>query len=87
MSQAYHKNDKKVYDKKIVSPYQRLKASSDLSAEAKTDLDKRFAMYDPVKLQGEVHKAVDNLVSHNMAINLEWEKSSPLPPFKPSDYG
>ena len=62
---------KKVYDKNIISPYQRLLASPDLSAEAKMELIRRFALYDPVKLQGEVHKAVDALVSHNRDINLE----------------
>jgi hypothetical protein len=66
---------KKVYDKNIISPYQRLLASPDLSAEAKTELSRRFALYDPVKLQGEVHKAVDALVSHNRAINLEGGKA------------
>jgi hypothetical protein len=63
------------YDKEIISPYQRLMASSDLSADVKTELDRRFAMYDPVKLQVEVHKAVDALVSHNRAINLEGRKA------------
>jgi hypothetical protein len=66
---------KKVYDKKVISPYQRLMASPDISAETKTELTKRFALYDPVKLQGEVHKAVDALVSHNRAINLEGGKT------------
>jgi len=66
---------KKVYDKNIISPYQRLMASPDLSAEAKTELARRFALYDPVKLQGEVHKAVDALVSHNKAVNLEGGKA------------
>ena len=50
-------------------------ASSDLSADAKADLDRRFALYDPVKLQGEVHKAVDDLVSMNRAVNLEGGKA------------
>ena len=49
-------------------------AFSDLPADVKAELDRRFAMYDPVKLQGKVHKAVDALVSHNMAINLEGGK-------------
>jgi hypothetical protein len=62
---------KKVYDKKILSPYQRLMVSSDLSEEVKAELDRRYALYDPVKLQAEVHKAVDALVSQNRAINLE----------------
>jgi len=66
---------KKVYDKKILSPYQRLMASDDISADVKTELTRRFDMYDPVKLQGEVHKAVDALVSMNRATNLEGGKA------------
>jgi len=62
---------KKVYDKNVISPYQRLLASSDLSDEAKAELTRRFARYDPVELQLEVHKAVDVLVSLNRAVNLE----------------
>ena len=58
---------KKVYDKKVISPYQRLMASPDLCLEAKTELSRRFALYDPVKLQKEVHRAVDALVSLNRA--------------------
>jgi hypothetical protein len=61
--------------KKILSPYQRLMASDVLSAEAKAELDRRYAMYDPVKLQGEVHKAVDALVSMNRAAYLEEGKA------------
>ena len=49
-------------------------ASPDLSLETKKELDKRYAFYDPVKLQREVHKAVDALVSMNRAINLEGGK-------------
>ncbi len=66
---------KKVYDKKIISPYRRLLASDDLSLEAKAELTRRFALYDPVKLQREVHNAVDALVSLNKAVNLEGGKS------------
>jgi len=66
---------KKVYDKKVISPYQRLLASPDLSVEAKAELARRFASYDPVKLQREVHNAVDALVSLNKAINPEGGKS------------
>jgi len=66
---------KKVYDKKILSPYQRLMASDDISADVKTELTRRFDMYNPVKLQGEVHKTVDALVSMNRATNLEGEKA------------
>jgi hypothetical protein len=66
---------KKVYDKKVISPYQRLLASDDLSPEVKAELTRRFTLYDPVKLQREVHNAVDALVSLNKAVNLEGGKS------------
>jgi len=46
-------------------------AYSDLSEETRAELGKRYAMYDPVKLQGKVHKAVDALVSMNKATNLK----------------
>jgi hypothetical protein len=62
---------KKVYDKNVISPYQRLMASVDLSDVVKKDLTRRFELYDPVKLQGEVHRAVDALVSMNRAMHLE----------------
>jgi len=39
------------------------------------ELARRFALYDPVKLQREVHKAVDALASQNKAINLEGAKA------------
>jgi hypothetical protein len=73
-NKSWYKN-KKVYDKKVISPYQRLLASPDLSVEAKAELTRRFALYDPVKLQGEVHNVVDVLVSLNRAINLEGRKA------------
>jgi hypothetical protein len=78
---------KKVYDKKVISPYQRLLASPDLCDEAKAELTGRFALYDPVKLQREVHDAVDALVSLNRAVNPEGGKPSPFPPFMPFGYG
>ncbi len=49
--------------------------SDDISADVKTDLTRRFDMYDPVKLQGEVHRAVDASVSMNRATNLERGKA------------
>jgi hypothetical protein len=55
----------KVYDKNIISPYQRLLASPDLSDEAKAELTRRFLQYDPVTLQQEVHDAVASLMSLN----------------------
>jgi hypothetical protein len=78
---------KKLYDKKVVSPYQRLLASPDLCSEAKAELTRRFALYDPVILQREVHNTVDDLVSLNRAVNLEGGKPSPFPPFMPFGYG
>jgi transposase InsO family protein len=62
---------KKVYDKNVLSPYQRLLASPDIDEQAKLELARRFALYDPVRLQREVHVAVDALLSLNRAINLE----------------
>jgi hypothetical protein len=66
---------KKVYDKNVISPYQRLLASPDLADEDKAELARRFERYDPVKLQQEVHHAVDALVSLNRTINLEGGKA------------
>jgi hypothetical protein len=66
---------KKVYDKKVLSPYQRLLSSSDLSDETKAELTKRFKQYDPVVLQNEVHEAVEALMSLNRAIKLEGVKA------------
>jgi hypothetical protein len=66
---------KKVYDKNIVSPYQRLLASPDLSDEVKAELTRRLGLYNPVKLQQEVHKAVDALVTLNRSRNLEGVES------------
>ena len=62
---------KKVYDTIVQSPYQRLMASPDLSDAAKAELSRRFALYDPVNLQREVHRAVDALVSLNRTVNLD----------------
>jgi hypothetical protein len=65
---------KKAYDKNVISPYQRLLASPDLPDEVKAELARRFALYDPVKLQQEARHAVDALVSLNRTINLEGGK-------------
>jgi hypothetical protein len=78
---------KKVYDKNVITPYQRLMASPDLCDEVKAELTERMKQYDPVKLQLEVHKAVDALLSLNRAVNLEGGKPSLFPPFMPFDYG
>jgi hypothetical protein len=66
---------KKVYDKKILSPYQRLLASPDLADEHKQELAIRYEMLNPVRLQQEIHEAVDALMSLNRAKNLEGVKS------------
>ena len=62
---------KKVYDKNVLSPYQRLVASEDLPDEFKEELVKRYKRYNPVVLQQEVHKAVDVLMSLNRIRELE----------------
>jgi hypothetical protein len=62
---------KKVYDKNVLSPYQRLLASPNLSDEAKGELTRRYGLYNPVELQREVHHAVDALMSLNKAEELE----------------
>jgi hypothetical protein len=69
---------KKAYDKNVISPYQRLLASPDISDEVKAELVRRFALYNPVMLQQEVHNAVDVLVSLNRTINLEGGKAPAL---------
>jgi hypothetical protein len=56
---------KKVYDKKIHSPYQRLLASPDLDDDVKLELTRRFEQFNPVKLQKEVHDAVAALMMLN----------------------
>ena len=66
---------KKVYDKNVLSPYQRLLASPDLDDKFKTELTKRYKRYNPVKLQQEVHNAVDALMALNRTRELEGVKS------------
>jgi hypothetical protein len=66
---------KKEYDKKVISPYQRLLASTDIAGEAKAELTRRFKQYNPVVLQQEARNAVDALVSLNRAVNLEGGKA------------
>jgi transposase InsO family protein len=66
---------KKVYDANIVSPYQRLLASPCLSDECKQGLAKRYKLLNPVKLQQEVHEAVDALVSLTRTRKLEGAES------------
>jgi hypothetical protein len=62
---------KKVYDKNVLSPYQRLLSSPNLSDGAKGELTRRYGLYNPVELQREVHHAVDALMSLNKAEELE----------------
>ena len=62
---------KKVYDKNVLSPYQRLLTSPDLSDEVKTELTRHYKQYNPVRFQQEVHKAVDALMGLNGTRELE----------------
>jgi hypothetical protein len=62
---------KKVYDKDVISPCQRLLASPYLSDEGKMELTIRLVKYNPVKLQQKVHDAVDALMEFNKTMNLE----------------
>jgi hypothetical protein len=66
---------KKTYDKKVISPYQRLLASPDLADGVKAELARCFERYAPVKLQREVRRAVDALLSLNRTVNLEGVKA------------
>jgi len=66
---------KKVYDKNIISPYQRLLQSPDLPDECKTELTRRYEKYNPIKLQQEVHDAVAILMEINSTKNSEGVKS------------
>ena len=64
-----------MYDKNILSPYQRLLASPDLNAKVKWELAGRYRSYNPVELQREVHKALDALISLNRGKELEAPRS------------
>ena len=66
---------KKVYDKKALTPYQRLLASPELSEEVKGELIRRHGLYNPVTLQQEVHDAVDALMSMKKTRELEGVES------------
>ena len=77
----------KVYDKKIISPYQRLLASDDISDEAKAELTRRFELYNPVKLQQEVHNSVAALMSLNRTRELEREVPRYFRPSSHLTYG
>ena len=66
---------KKVYDTKVLSPYQRLLACSDLSDEVKKELTRRYRLYNPVVLQQKVHDAVGALMSLKKTQELDGLKS------------
>ena len=66
---------KKVYDKNVISPYQRLLASGDVSDAVKLEMSRRLKGFNPVVLQREVHRAVDVLVSLNRSKDLEGVES------------
>ena len=66
---------KKVYDKNVLSPYQRLMASRDISDDVKMELSRRLGLYNPVTLQREVHNAVDVLIALNRTTNLDRAES------------
>ena len=66
---------KKVYDKNVLSPYQRLLASEELDDKVKAGLAKRYRQYNPVLLQQEVHKALDALMELNRAQEFEGVES------------
>jgi len=61
-----------VYDKYALSSYHRLLGAPDLSDEIKAELYKRYNL---VKLQKDVHKAVDALMTLNGKRELEGVKS------------
>jgi hypothetical protein len=69
---------KKVYDTKIVSPFQRLMVSPNVSDDAKAELAARYRLYNPVVLQQEVHDAVDALMSLKRTQKIEERKALAL---------
>jgi len=64
-----------VYDKNVLSPYQRLLASTEVDGKIKAELTKRYKQYNPVLLQQEVHKALDALMALNKTKDLELAES------------
>ena len=70
---------KKVYDKNIISPFQRLMASAELANEFKDVLDERFVVLNPVDLQEEVNIAIAQLIELNKTRNLEKLETSSSP--------
>jgi len=78
---------RKVYDKQVLSPYQRLLACPDVSDEVKARLVKRSEIYNPVVLQREVHEAVDVLTSLKRGSDLEEPVSLVTLSLHASNYG
>jgi len=78
---------RKVYDKQILSPYQRLLACPDVSDEVKARLVKRSEIYNPVVLQREVHYAVDVLTSLKRGSDIEEPVSLATLVLHASNYG
>jgi hypothetical protein len=78
---------RKVYDKQILSPYQRLLTCPDITDEVKTQLVKRSEIYNPVVLQREVHNAVDVLSSLKYGSDLEEPLSLSALVLHASNYG
>jgi len=78
---------RKVYDKQIVSPYQRLLACPDVSDEVKARLVKSGETLNPVALQREVHDAVDVLTSLKRCSDLEDPVSLASLALHASNYG
>ena len=70
---------KKVYDKNIISPFQRLMDSADLTNKVKDVLDERFVVLDPVDLQEQVNIALAQLMELNKKRNLEKLETSSSP--------
>ncbi|MDR0685631.1 MAG: hypothetical protein LBF83_10970 [Spirochaetaceae bacterium] len=56
---------KKVYEKKPLTPYERLLDSPDISQECKAELQRRRALYNPVELNRRLNEAVEKLLKLN----------------------
>jgi hypothetical protein len=56
---------KKVYEKRPVTPYQRLLESAQVSEESKAELKRRKSGQDPVALNTALNKAVERLLKIN----------------------
>jgi hypothetical protein len=78
---------RKVYDKQILSPYQRLLACPDVTDEVKARLVKSGETLNPVALQQEVHEAVGVLTSLKRCSDLEEPVSLAALSLHASSYG